>query len=381
MKRILFWCQAFWPKVGGVEVVALALVQALQEQGFTCAVVADRFPFDFAAVDAYAGIPVYRFPFREALASRDPRQIAWVREGVAHLERTFGPDLVHVYAANVSSLFLSRAVLGAKPVVLTLHDTCSDDWWREDAVMGSLLRRADWVAACSPAVLRRTAAQVPEIAERASAITNALPLPDLEPAALPRDPARLLCLGRLVPDKGFDLALRAFALILPSFPSVRMIIAGQGQERSALERLAAELGIAASVEFPGQIAPPQVPALLNTASAVLVPSNWFEPFGLVALQAAQMARPVVASRVGGLQDVVLDGQTGLLVEQGDVAALAAATARLLADTQLAAALGRAGYHHARRAFSWDRHVGAYVGLYDRLLRATACTKPRQGVSR
>jgi glycogen(starch) synthase len=373
MSRILFWCQAFWPRVGGVEVVALAHVQALQEQGFRCAVVADPYPFNFAAMDTYGGIPIYRFPFQEVLAGRDLRQIGLVRERVAQLQWRFRPDLVHIYAASVSSLFLPRSPVATTPVVLTLHDTCPDDWLRADMVMGRLLRCADWVTACSPAVLHRAVAQVPEIADRASAITNALPLPDLLPAALPHNPARLLCLGRLVQDKGFDLALRAFALVHPRFPGVRLVIAGQGPERAALEGLAANLGIGAAVDFPGLISPSAVPALLNTASAVLVPSNWFEPFGLVALQAAQMGRPVVASRVGGLQDLVLDGQTGLLVEQGSVEALAAAIAILLADPHLASGLGHTAYHHARRVYSWERYVGDYLALYTKLLQATVGT--------
>jgi glycogen(starch) synthase len=177
----------------------------------------------------------------------------------------------------------------------------------------------------------------------------------------------------LVQDKGFDLALRAFALVHPRFPGVRLVIAGQGPERAALEGLAANLGIGAAVDFPGLISPSAVPALLNTASAVLVPSNWFEPFGLVALQAAQMGRPVVASRVGGLQDLVLDGQTGLLVEQGSVEALAAAIAILLADPHLASGLGHTAYHHARRVYSWERYVGDYLALYTKLLQATVGT--------
>jgi glycogen(starch) synthase len=333
-------------------------------------VVAASDPPDGAAVGEYAGISVHRFPFLEALDSRDPRQIVQVRQQVARLLQRFQPDLVHAFYASFSSFFLTPALPTSVPVVLTLHDAYPDLTLQPDAVLGSLLRRADWVAACSPAVLQRTVAQVPSIADHASAIINALPLPDLAPTPLPLDSPRLLCLGRVVPGKGFDIALRAFALLHPRFPRARLIIAGDGPALPLLQELAGELAITSWVDFPGWVEPPDVPALLSTASVVLMPSISFEPFGLVALQAAQMGRPIVASRSGGLQDVVRDTQTGLLVDPSDVTALAEATCSLLADPLLASRVGQAAYQYACTAFSWERHVGEYVGLYQRLLHST-----------
>src|SRR5271166_588037 len=154
MSRVLFWCQSFWPHVGGVEVAGLLLLQALQRRGFSCAVVAASDPPDGAAVGEYAGISVHRFPFLEALDSRDPRQIVQVRRQVARLLQRFRPDLVHAFYASFSSFFLTPALPTSVPVVLTLHDAYPDLTLQPDAALGSLLRRADWVAACSPAVLQ-----------------------------------------------------------------------------------------------------------------------------------------------------------------------------------------------------------------------------------
>jgi glycogen(starch) synthase len=351
-----------------VEVAGLLLLQALQRQGFSCAVVAASDQPNVAAAGEYAGIPVYRFPFLEALDSRDPRQMVQVRRQISLLLRRFQPDLVHAFYASFSSFFLTPALPGSVPVVLTLHDAYQDLTLQPDAALGSLLRRADWVAACSPAVLQRTVAQVQSIADHASAIINALPLPDLAPTPLPLDAPRLLCLGRVVPGKGFDIALRAFAMLRPRFPTARLTIAGDGPTLPSLRGLAHELDITPWVDFTGWVEPPEVPALLNTASLVLMPSTGFEPFGLVALQAAQMGRPIVASRSGGLEDVVRDSQTGFLVEPGDVTGLAEAAGSLLADPLLASRLGQAAYQHACTAFSWEQHVGEYVGIYERLLR-------------
>jgi glycogen(starch) synthase len=133
-----------------------------------------------------------------------------------------------------------------------------------------------------------------------------------------------------------------------------------------LERQAAELGIAKVVDFIGWVVPEQVSALINTATIVVMPSRR-EPFGLVALEAAQMARPIVATRVGGLPEVVEHEQTGLLVENEDVHQLAESIAGLLEHPETAARLGQTARRRAIERFSWDHCVGAYEALYHQLL--------------
>jgi glycogen(starch) synthase len=177
----------------------------------------------------------------------------------------------------------------------------------------------------------------------------------------------LLCLGRLVEEKGFDLALNAFVLLRDSFPHTRLIIAGDGPARPALEQQAAKLDLAEFVQFVGWVTPDRVPALMNTATVVVMPSR-HEGFGLVALEAALMARPIVATRVGGLPEVVAHQQTGLLVEQDDSKALAGAISALLADPNMAAQLGQAGYRRAQQLFRWECHVDAYTALYQKLAK-------------
>jgi glycogen(starch) synthase len=204
---------------------------------------------------------------------------------------------------------------------------------------------------------------VPEIIPRSSVVYNGLSLPDVPPAPLPFDPPLLLCLGRVVEDKGFDVALKAFALLVDGFPRTRLLIAGDGPARPALARQAADLGLADVVEFTGWVVPEKVPELMNRATVVVIPSRWREAFSLVALQAAQMQRPVVATRVGGLPEVVVHQQTGLLVEKEDARALAKALAYLLAQPRVAMEMGQAGRYRAQEVFSWDRHINTYDTLY------------------
>jgi glycogen(starch) synthase len=173
--------------------------------------------------------------------------------------------------------------------------------------------------------------------------------------------------SRLVPAKGFDLALTALASIIDRFPNIRLVVAGDGSARSALEQQAADLGLRQVVEFVGWVEPDEVPRLLNTATMVLLPSRR-EGLPLVAVQAALMARPIVATRVSGLPEVVVHQQTGWLVEKEDSRSLAEAIAFLLEHLETAIQMGQAARRRAQEVFSWRHCVAAYDALYQRLVK-------------
>jgi glycogen synthase len=176
----------------------------------------------------------------------------------------------------------------------------------------------------------------------------------------------VLCLGRLVPDKGFDLALAAFAAIADRFPQLRLIIAGDGPARLSLEKQAAALGIAGWVDFLGWVPPEKVAELINLATIVVMPSHR-EGLPTVALEAALMARPVVGTRVGGFPEVVLHQKTGWLVPPGDENALAEALLLLLNEPRSAVEMGEAARIRAQEIFSFERYIDAYENLYCRLV--------------
>jgi len=190
----------------------------------------------------------------------------------------------------------------------------------------------------------------------------------LSPTPLPFEAPRLLYLGRLHIKKGIDVALTAFESIVERFPKTRLIIAGDGPARAELEHLSISKGLNPVVDFLGWVNPKDVPNLINTCTMVLMPSR-AESFPLVALQAALMARPVVATRVGGLPEVVVHGQTGLLVELDDSVKIGDATAFLLAHPGIATRMGQAARHRVQTEFSWERHVHAYDALYRKMIAA------------
>jgi len=255
------------------------------------------------------------------------------------------------------------------PTLISLHGL-GPKLPQQTPLTEQLLTSGQWVAAVSDAILKQARNFLPSITPRSSIVYDGLDIPALPPAPLDFSHPTLLCLGRLTSEKGFDTAVASFARVVRHVPRARLIIAGDGPERPSLERTVRTLGLQAAVEFLGWVTPDRVPALLNDVTLVLVPSR-YEAFGLTALEAAQMARPVVATRVGGLPEVVVDGETGLLVEPDDPAALARAIVTLLQDRVRADRLGQAARKRAQHVFSLKRCVDAYESLYHELVHTKA----------
>jgi glycogen(starch) synthase len=252
-------------------------------------------------------------------------------------------------------------------MMATLHRTFPAATYGPHGAIGQTLRASRWVTSCSAATLAETRRHVPEIAATSSVVLNALPLPHVAREPLPLDPPVVLCVGVADPRKGFDVALSAFADVRARHPGLRMVVAGDGPALGGELRGQAEaLGISPCVRFLGGVPPERVPRLMLDATLIVMPSR-AEPFGLVALQAAQVGRPIVATRVGGLPEVVVDGETGRLVAPDDAAGLAKAIAELLDEPDRMRRMGEAAWQHARQAFHWDRFVDAYEALLHRAL--------------
>lgn len=157
--------------------------------------------------------------------------------------------------------------------------------------------------------------------------------------------AQVLCPGRLHPSKGQEVLLRAVPVVAGACGDVRVWFAGAGQERERLEGLAGELGVRDRVEFLGAVPREELLRRMGRASVCVVPSL-SEAFGLVNIESMAVGTPVVASRVGGIPEIVRDGVDGLLFEPGNAEELAACLVRVLRDEGLRAEMGR----NARQRF-------------------------------
>jgi glycosyltransferase involved in cell wall biosynthesis len=175
---------------------------------------------------------------------------------------------------------------------------------------------------------------------------------------------RLLCVGRLIPIKGHIVLLRAFAEARKEVPGLRLDVAGRGPLEPALRALARELGIGDAVRFLGHVSPIQ--RAIEDSAIIVVPSMG-EGFGMVALEAMERSRPVIAAAIGGLGELISDGETGLLVEPGLAAPLQRAIVELAGDLGRAAEMGRAGRRRATSEFLESRCVERTEQLYEAAL--------------
>jgi glycogen(starch) synthase len=361
--RVLFWSLTFWPAIGGMEVLASKLLPSLRRRGHELLVIAPKI-YGGAEEGTYKGIPVRWIPFQNTSSSHIDH-IAAVRSRVADLKRAFAPDLIHVNGVGATDFFhLTTRHASDAPVLVTLHG----EWLpKSDTVVAQTLRHADWVVGCSGAILNRGRQLSPEIESRCSVVYNGVELPSAVAPPASCDRPHVLYLGRLAAEKGVDLGLTAFRSIVERVPDARLTVAGDGPDRVALEAWTAREGLGHAVDFIGWVLPEDVPALIERHSIVLMPSRQ-DSFPLAAIEAALMGRPVVATRVGGLPELVLHEETGLLCEAEDPLAVADSVVQLLNDPSRAAALGRAAWRRAREVFAWQRHVDSYDALYRRLAR-------------
>jgi glycogen(starch) synthase len=356
-----------------VQLFAAKLLPALRERGHEIVVVTAQCGADPSTEARYKGLAIHRFPFRDVNAYTNIGRLMEIRQQVAQLKRAFEPELVHMnYAADLGNFFhLTTAGSHPAPLLVTLHGMST----QQNSLVEHALGAADWVVGCSKIVLAQGRQFVPDISFRSSVIYNGVECPALPPRPFPTDAPRVLCVGRLSAEKGVDVAIAGFASIVERFPQARLIIAGDGPLKADLEQQALELKIRDFVDFVGWVIPEMIPSLINTATLVVMPSR-SEGLPLVALEAALMARPIVATRVGGLPEVVLHQENGLLVEPEDHNALAEAMAMLLDQPETARSMGEAARCRVQTVFSWDRHVNAYDALYRQLVANGRRGSPR-----
>jgi len=218
------------------------------------------------------------------------------------------------------------------------------------------MAHADAVVAVSRYTERMAAAAGAD-ARRLHRIPPGVDLPTGVPAHRNGGPPTIAVVARLADEyKGHDVLLGALGRLRHSLPAVKLIVIGDGPLLSRYEALAAELGIAAAVDFVGAVDDDERDRLLDRATVFAMPSRLAadgsgEGFGIVYLEAASRGLPIVAGNVAGARDAVVNGETGLLVDPTDEVAVAAALEQLLTDRDRASALGAAGAARAKR-FAW-----------------------------
>ncbi len=334
--KILFCSLVFYPDVGGIEITSESLARELSRLGNdvtlvtnTAAAGADNFPFR-----------VVRRPGRKQLIA-------------------LGKEAEVIFQNNIALQTLFPLFLARKPVVVTsatwVARSSGGMGW-QDHLKGLALRLVENVAISDP-----IAKMLPKASTR---IYNPFDIDLFYPhhdAPRTRD---IVFVGRLVTDKGCDLALKALGILKAEGLTPTFTVIGDGTERKNLEALARDLGIADQVSFLGNLRETRA-VEMGKHSIMVVPSVWAEPFGIVALEGIATGCAMIVSERGGLPEAV--GKCGLLFPNGDVPALAAAIRTLLTDTQKREELISHGPEHLKQ-FEPAYVARQYMNLFEKLVR-------------
>ena len=384
MINIAIFASAYYPHVGGVEEVVRQVASEYRRRGIGVIVITNRWPRSLPRHECLEGVPVYRFALRVPEGSLKARvnyrlTHSLIRRRIIEVLRKHEINFLHVHCVSSNGYYalLARRQL-MLPMVVSTHGERTMDAaqiYQHSAFLNKVLRellaKADHITACS----RQTLDDMEQYSgqsfgARASVVYSGIAPRDFE-GAIPHGNTRpyILGMGRLVPQKGFDILIRAFA---SAKLNCELLIAGEGPERESLERLAHSLDRNSSIRFVGR-ADRLTAVSLFAGCQFFVMSSRQEPMGIVNLEAMTLGKAVIAPRVGGVPEIVIDNETGLLVHGGDAAELAKAMMRLDQDDELRARLGANGKVRARQ-FGWPEICDQYLDIYRSVIATHASVR-------
>ena len=370
-----------YASVGGSGVVASELARCLAQRGHQTHVISSETPFRLRHNEP--GIRFHRVETPGYPLFREPQYLLALANRLVQVSRAYSLDIIHAHYAipHAAAAFLAREILAAggahvPRTITTLHGTDvtilgSDPSYRETVAF--CIDRSDGVTTVSNSLRDDTRRDMP-VRSAIEVIPNFLdcrfhrrqPDSDLRARLCPPGEKLVVHISNLRPVKQVDAVVRVFARVRERVQA-HLLIVGEGPELSKAAQLSRDLNLAGDIELFGEAE--DVIELLSAADLFLLPSTQ-ESFGLSALEAMACGVPVVASRVGGLPEVVVHGETGFLHPPDDVEAMATSAIAILSDATLHARMAEAGVRRANEQFGADRVVPMYEGLYQRILGAS-----------
>jgi glycosyltransferase involved in cell wall biosynthesis len=377
---------------GGAELQMLSLRQGLMERGHEVRLFASR----VAPVEGYPPLADYMCfgttsKLQVLTQTANPSAYWHLRRAL----REFQPDVVHIrmFLWQLSPLILPllkttpcvyqtavyKAICPAGTNLLPDGRRCEFSPGRVCLSSGCLTPQSWAMLMVQHQLWQRWRSAIDQVVALSYAMKGELEQAGLRPVEVihngvavrsPRpalsDPPTVVYAGRLVPEKGIDVLLRAFAIAQAQVPHARLLLAGQGGAEGELRQLAQNLSISEQTTWLGHRARSDLEALFDQAWVQVVPSLWAEPFGNVTTEAMMRGTAVIASAVGAQPEIVQADQTGFLVPPGDVDRLAGELVKLLQNRALAEAMGQAGRDRALTHFSEAHRTEQFLALYRRL---------------
>ncbi len=349
---------------GGTEKALWELVRRLDTGRFTAHVCTLKKPGIFGPRLAAAAAGFHTLGLPESGGLRAALNFLPACIGLARIARRVRPAIIHsfLFRANICGRLAGR-LAGVPIVISSLRVT-------EAGSLAHFVDRmtagmVDRYTAVSEAVRQEAITRTGIAPKKIITIPNGIDFPKLPTPIADPGVFKIALFGRFHQQKGHDVLLQAMKLLAGQKPLVRAFLFGEGPDEAALKKTVADLGIADRVSFMGVVDNPT--EAMASMDAIVLPSLW-EGMPNAVLEAMAAGKPVVASRIAGMDELVQDGSTGLLCGLGNAAEFAAALLSLARDRQRTGAMGEAGRCLAKEKFSIAATVAATVGLYDELIK-------------
>jgi glycosyltransferase involved in cell wall biosynthesis len=370
--------------VGGTEMQTLNLVKALISAGYQV-IASCYYEYDEKMVKRFeaAGAEVLLMKYERA------KGLWHLAKGLITLFKQHAPDVVHVqYVAPGFVPIVAARLAGVKTIFATVHQPGRTYGWKPKFLLRSAARLCT-AFFCNSRSVEESWFGDSALFEQKSAISsrkhwtiyNAVDTDQISQVVAETDRQALRtsiglgngpvlgCVARLRWEKGQAVLLEAMADVIKRVPEAMLIMVGDGPDRMNLELRAKSLGLASNILWLGQKSPEEVYQLYGIMDVVAVPSL-FEGFGLSAAEAMAAGRPVVASSVDGLNEIVEQGVTGYLAPANDQSALAVRLTALLCNPASARSMGIQGQKRVKKYFSSDAFANAICAAYKHYLRST-----------
>jgi glycosyltransferase involved in cell wall biosynthesis len=362
-------------RIGGVETYARELSAQLGEFGWDSLLCFLKPPPP--PIRRFLELPNVRIEVFEQ-ATRPSLSAAWQ---MGRILRKHRPAVLHLHFTDTSAAFLWPArFCGVKKVFFTDHISRPEGWtisrrplWKRIAIR--MLHAPITTVICVSEYNRRCLAGLGGLPQdRLQCIYNGVDLGRIAKGlahpgefrraySIPQDRVVVMQVCWMIPEKGIADLLQAAKLVLDKSPNVHFIFAGEGRCRQEYEQTAERLGLGPHVTFTGRLQDPMAEGAFAAADIVCQVSRWEEAFGWTIAEAMASGKPLVATRVGGIPEVVADGKSGYLVDRGDVAAMAEKILSLAAAPALCASLGETGRQICETKFDMKKNVAALIRFY------------------
>jgi len=387
--RVVLFPNSYPPyPLGGLEIAVQKLAEHLAMRGCAVMVVTGslgwwpskqldseqvtvhRIPLDLPSI-------VIRHGFRRLMTSlvHTVLRVFWAPLSLLYLLwliTAFRPDVVnlHYIARNALFCLAAKRLLNFK-LIVSIHGMDINSYANRSLLMRWVTKRAlevaDRVLSNSAALLKDAQRISDSVIGKSMVVGNGVDLEQFvsSPQSEYAQQRYVLCVARLVFKKGIDVLIEAFETVHQRFSDLALLIAGDGPQRQKYAALVEGSGLGSVVELLGRVEPSQIPSLLAGCELFVLPSRQ-EPFGIAILEAMASRKAVIATRVGGVPEIIRHMENGFLVDAESPQELAEAVVLLLQDNELRDSLAEAGYETVRSRFTWEKVVEKYLDAYQQV---------------